>query len=217
MWGNIGGIRIILYLDCGRVYVILYTCQNTYNCKTATTITTKNGGCHPTISSLLSPSPPAMNELVLPMRWPSPYAHYLLWLIRECDSALFKIWRKLYLSIVFFMIVDIFHEILTYASPAVLSESVSHSALRPMDYSLPGSSLHEILPARILEEVATAFSKGIFPIQGLNPGLLHCRQILYHLSFWGSLAYLKTVNIFWCVFYQKRLCFLLFHLYLKST
>ena len=29
-------------------------------------------------------------------------------------------------------------------------------------------------------------SPGIFPIQGLNPGLLHCRQILYHLNHQGS-------------------------------
>ena len=29
--------------------------------------------------------------------------------------------------------------------------------------------------------------QGIFPIQGSNPGLLHCRQILYHLSHQGSL------------------------------
>ena len=28
--------------------------------------------------------------------------------------------------------------------------------------------------------------QGIFPIQGLNPGLQHCRQILYHLSHQGS-------------------------------
>ena len=28
--------------------------------------------------------------------------------------------------------------------------------------------------------------QGIFPIQGLNMGLLHCRQILYHLSHQGS-------------------------------
>ena len=26
------------------------------------------------------------------------------------------------------------------------------------------------------------FSRGIFPTQGLNPGVLHCRQIPYHLS-----------------------------------
>ena len=28
--------------------------------------------------------------------------------------------------------------------------------------------------------------RGIFPTQGLNPGLPHCRQILYHLSYQGS-------------------------------
>ena len=27
---------------------------------------------------------------------------------------------------------------------------------------------------------------GIFLTQGSNPGLLHCRQILYHLSYWGK-------------------------------
>ena len=29
-------------------------------------------------------------------------------------------------------------------------------------------------------------SPGIFPTQGLNPGLLHCRWILYHMSYQGS-------------------------------
>ena len=28
--------------------------------------------------------------------------------------------------------------------------------------------------------------QGIFPTQGSKPGLLHCRQILYHLGYWGS-------------------------------
>ncbi|KAM7238686.1 hypothetical protein CapIbe_010206, partial [Capra ibex] len=28
--------------------------------------------------------------------------------------------------------------------------------------------------------------QGIFPTQGLNPGLLHCRQILYCLSHHGG-------------------------------
>ena len=28
--------------------------------------------------------------------------------------------------------------------------------------------------------------QGIFPTQGLNPGLLHCRQIVYHLNHQGS-------------------------------
>ena len=39
-----------------------------------------------------------------------------------------------------------------------------------------------ILQARILEWVAHVLLQGIFPTQGLNPGLSHCRQILYCLS-----------------------------------
>ena len=54
-----------------------------------------------------------------------------------------------------------------------------------MEYSPPGSSVHGILQARILEWVAISFSRGIFPTQGSNPGLLHCRQILYQLSYEG--------------------------------
>ena len=48
----------------------------------------------------------------------------------------------------------------------------------PMDCSLPGSSVHGIFQARVLEWVAISF----FPAQGLNPGLPYCRQMLYHLS-----------------------------------
>ena len=48
----------------------------------------------------------------------------------------------------------------------------------------PGSSVHGISLARILEWVATPFSRG--SSQGLNPGLSHCRQVLYHLSHQGS-------------------------------
>ena len=51
-----------------------------------------------------------------------------------------------------------------------------------MDHRPPGSSLHRISQARILECVAISFSKGIFLIKDLNPGVLHWRRILYHLS-----------------------------------
>ena len=51
----------------------------------------------------------------------------------------------------------------------------------PMDYTV-----HGILQARILEWVAFPSSRGIFPTQGSNPGLLHCRWILYQLSHQGS-------------------------------
>ena len=42
----------------------------------------------------------------------------------------------------------------------------------PMDCSLPGSSVHGILQARILEWVALPFSRGS-SCQGSNPHLLH--------------------------------------------
>ena len=43
----------------------------------------------------------------------------------------------------------------------------------PMDSSPPGSSLHGISQARIVECAATSFPRGIFPDQGLNLCLLH--------------------------------------------
>ena len=42
-----------------------------------------------------------------------------------------------------------------------------------MDCSPPGSSVHGIFQARILEWAATLLLQGIFSTQGLNPLLLH--------------------------------------------
>ena len=42
-----------------------------------------------------------------------------------------------------------------------------------MDYSPPGSSVHGISLARILEWAAISSSRGIFPTQGSTPHLLH--------------------------------------------
>ena len=63
--------------------------------------------------------------------------------------------------------------------------SQSHQTLcNPMDCSSPGSSVPGILQARVLEWVAILL-QGIFLTQVSNPGLLHCRQILYHLNHEG--------------------------------
>ena len=62
----------------------------------------------------------------------------------------------------------------------------------PMDCSPPGSSARGIFQATILEWVAIP-SPGIFPTQGSNPGLPHCRQILYRLSHKGSPRTLEWV------------------------
>ena len=53
-------------------------------------------------------------------------------------------------------------------------------------YCWPARLLCSILQARILVWVAVPFLQGIFSIQGSNPGLLHCRPILYHLRDQGS-------------------------------
>ena len=55
------------------------------------------------------------------------------------------------------------------------------------------STVHGILQARILEWVACSLLQGIFPTQGSNPGLLHCRRILYQLSHQGSPRILEWV------------------------
>ena len=49
----------------------------------------------------------------------------------------------------------------------------------PMDCSLPGSSVHADSPGNNTGVGCHALLLGIFPTQGLNPGLPHCRKILY--------------------------------------
>ena len=55
----------------------------------------------------------------------------------------------------------------------------------PFVKPFPGSSVHGILQATILAG-SHSLLQGIFPTQGLNLGLRHCRQILHHLSHQGS-------------------------------
>ena len=65
---------------------------------------------------------------------------------------------------------------------AVLSPSVTSTSLRPMNCSPPGSSVHGDSPGKSTGVGCHAFLRGIFPAQGSNQGLPHCRRILYHLS-----------------------------------
>ena len=63
----------------------------------------------------------------------------------------------------------------------------------PMDYSLPGFSMK--FSKQILEWVAILFSRDSSWSRGSNPGLLHCRQILYCLSYQGSPKYSQVMLI----------------------
>ena len=53
---------------------------------------------------------------------------------------------------------------------------------KPLHYSPPGSSVHGDSPGKNAGVGCHALLQRIFPTQGLNPGLPHCRQILYCLS-----------------------------------
>ena len=70
----------------------------------------------------------------------------------------------------------------------------SHPTLcDPMDCSPPGSSVHSDSPGKNTGVGSLALLPGIFPTQGSNQGLPHCRQIFYHLSHQGSLRILEWV------------------------
>ena len=83
---------------------------------------------------------------------------------------------------------QIFIENLAYKKHSVIkSESVLVAQLCPtlchhIDCSLPGSFV-QVLQARILE--CHALLQGIFPTQGSNLGVQHCRQILHCLRHQG--------------------------------
>ena len=63
----------------------------------------------------------------------------------------------------------------------------------PVDCSLPGSSVHSDSPGKNTRLGCHALLQGIFPTQGSNPGLPHCRWILYHRSHQGSPRILEWV------------------------
>ena len=50
-----------------------------------------------------------------------------------------------------------------------------HTLCNNMDCSLPGSSAHGDSPGKNIGVGCHALFQGIFPTQGSNPGLLHCR------------------------------------------
>ena len=66
----------------------------------------------------------------------------------------------------------------------------------PTDCSLPGSSVHGDSPGQNMATPGMgchALLQGIFPTQGSNPDLPHCRGILYCLSHQGSPRILEWV------------------------
>ena len=74
-----------------------------------------------------------------------------------------------------------------WCHPAISSSAIPFAQLcptfcNPMDCSPPGSSVHGDSPNKNTGVGCHAVLQGIFPTQGSNPDLPHCRRILYHLS-----------------------------------
>ena len=81
------------------------------------------------------------------------------------------------------------------ADATIICVSCTQSCLtlcNPM--KLPGSSVHSILQQEL--EGCHFLLQGIFPTEGLNPGLPYSRQVLYHLSHQGrpKLLYTEWMN-----------------------
>ena len=68
------------------------------------------------------------------------------------------------------------------------SPSVGSDSLQPQGLYSPGNS-----PGPNTGVGSLSLLQGIFPSQGSNPGLPHCRQILYQLSHKGSPSILEWV------------------------
>ena len=65
----------------------------------------------------------------------------------------------------------------------------------PMDCSLPSSSVHKDFPGKNTGVGCHALLQRMLPTQRSNPGLPHCRQILYQLSHQGSPRILEWVSL----------------------
>ena len=66
-------------------------------------------------------------------------------------------------------------------SCSVMSDSLRFHELKPTSFLCPWN-----FPGKSTGAGCHFLLQGIFPTQGSNPGLPHCRQTLYHLSHKGS-------------------------------
>ena len=94
------------------------------------------------------------------------------------DSSSLKGFSRHLRGCLFVCLFSFYLLLMEYDSVYAESESESRSVLSPCNLA--------ILQARTLEWAALSLLHGIFPTQGSNSGLLHCRWILYRLSLKGS-------------------------------
>ena len=94
-----------------------------------------------------------------------------------------------------------------------LVTKLSPTLFNPMDYSPPGSSVHGIFQARILEWVAISCSRGIFSTQASNPvsGIacisrwVLCHPLPYKIKVFTQL-HMNPVHLFSLFFSPSTFC-----------
>ena len=144
------------------------------------------------------------------MSWSVHFSHYLL-------SSLYFGWECSFPSchtLIEFSLLFQSHAHLPLPVFCVCSvASVVSDSLQPMDYSLPGSSLHGILQARILQWVPICFSRGSSLPRDQTWVSCLGRQILYHwgtleapFGVWTSSTVLSTYHFSFCFQTHRVLC-----------
>ena len=74
---------------------------------------------------------------------------------------------------------------------------LSHDSLRPHGAPWPAKPFGPWdFPGKNTGVCCCFLLQGIFPTQGSNPDLLHCRQILYHWATWEAQKIFKTQFLF---------------------
>ena len=81
---------------------------------------------------------------------------------------------------------DMLHDYFNRCKQALVFQ-LCPTLCNPITFSSPCSSCPWDSPGKNNGVSCHSLLQGIFPTEGLNLGLLHCRQILYHLSHQGSL------------------------------
>ena len=84
-------------------------------------------------------------------------------------------------------------------SHSVVSYSLQPHGLQPTKLFCPQN-----FPGKNTRVGCHSLLQGIFPIQGSNPRLLHCRQILYCLSHQGSLVFPEIIYFYLRAWYMIK-------------
>ena len=107
--------------------------------------------------------------------WDSSFSTFILLILFICTA---RIWNSTHLMVVERMKresqLPMKYEVLVTQLCLILCD--------PMECILADFSVNGIFPGKNTGVGFHSLLQGFFPTQGLNPGLLHCMQILYHLS-----------------------------------